>query len=254
MHSSPGHRWPPGLPVHKTAGLAAAQRVLDLARRREPASTGRGGWAPSLSTNLQRKHPLPHPFFVLATQNPIEQEGTYPLPEAQLDRFMFQINMDYPTAEEELEVILSSAEEQQPQLREVMEKDELVELANVVKQIPVARHVAQYALEIIRQTRPQNGGVLDEVRRFVTWGSGPRGGQNLVMAARAFAALHGRFAVEIDDIQAVCGPVLAHRIKTNFSADAEGVTPQSIIEMVVKEVSSNSGFKFNGLVPELLGS
>ena len=200
------------------------------------------------------KHTLPSPFFVLATQNPIEQEGTYPLPEAQLDRFMFQINVGYPSAEEELEVILSANDDQREKLSVVIEQDELTGFSKVVKQIPVAEHVARFALEVIRQTRPQNDGVPDEVKKYVTWGSGPRGGQNLVMAARALAALQGRFAVEIEDIQQVCGPVLSHRIKTNFSADAEGVSTTDIIDLVVKVVSKKSGFKFDGLVPQLLGS
>lgn len=204
-------------------------------------------------TAAGKKHTLPHPFFVLATQNPIEQEGTYPLPEAQLDRFMFQVDVGYPTADEELEVILASNEDQRQPLNVVVEQAELLEFATVVKQIPVAKHVAQFALEIIRQTRPQNENVSDNIKKYVTWGSGPRGGQNLVMAARAVAALQGRFAVEISDIQQVCRPVLSHRIKTNFSADAEGISTTDIIDTVVREVSRQSGFKFDGFVPQLLG-
>lgn len=204
-------------------------------------------------TSTGKKHELPVPFFVLATQNPIEQEGTYPLPEAQLDRFMFQVIIDYPSEEEELDVILGSSH-QYEQLKIIIEKKELLDLCRVVTQVPVADHVGKFALNVVRGTRPQSPGSCEYVKKYVRWGAGPRGGQNLVTAAKAHAALNGRFAVEIMDIQAVCLPVLSHRIKTNFSADAENITTTQIVETVVEQVSKNSGFKFNGHVPAILGS
>lgn len=205
-------------------------------------------------TAAGKKHKLPDPFFVLATQNPIEQEGTYPLPEAQLDRFMFQINVDYPTESEELDVILSPRDSANNRLNVVLEQRELLEFIEVVKQVPVAEHVAKYALSIVRSSRPQNEDTIEEIKRFVTWGAGPRGGQNLVLAAKAVAALDGRLAVEIEDIHAVCLPVLTHRIKTNFSADAENISSADLIELIVKHASQLHGFKTHGLVPKLLGS
>ncbi|MEE2643192.1 MAG: MoxR family ATPase [Planctomycetota bacterium] len=205
-------------------------------------------------TAAGKKHPLPHPFFVLATQNPIEQEGTYPLPEAQLDRFMFQVVVDYPSEEEEFDVILSTTSGPAQTLEEIIGREELVEFAKVVRQIPVADYIGRFALAIVRNTRPQNGEADELVRKYVSWGSGPRGGQNLVLAAKAHAALNGRLAVEIEDILSVCGPVLSHRIKTNYSAEAEKITSLNVIESVVEKVSKNSGFKINGLLPQLLGS
>lgn len=205
-------------------------------------------------TAIGKKHELPKPFFVLATQNPIEQEGTYPLPEAQLDRFMFQVIVDYPTEEEELDVILSESGNSDQQLNVIIEKDELMRLSQTVKQIPVAEHVGKFALALVRNTRPQNEGTSEFVKKYVTWGAGPRAGQNLIHAARACAALDGRFAVETDDVLSVCQPVLSHRIKTNFSADAEKISTSDVISSIVEQVSKSSGFKFNAPIPELLGS
>ena len=200
------------------------------------------------------KHSLPNPFFVLATQNPIEQEGTYPLPEAQLDRFMFQVSVDYPTEAEELEVILNTTSGLDEKLDVVMEKDELLELIRVVKQVPVASHIGEYALKLTRKTRPQLESTSEMVKKYVTWGAGPRGGQNLLIAGKARAAIHGKFAVDEGDIQAVCESVLSHRIRTNFSADADNVTSRDIIKHVVEETTKESGFKSHGLLPNLFGS
>lgn len=205
-------------------------------------------------TAAGKKHRLPDPFFVLATQNPIEQEGTYPLPEAQLDRFMFQVTIDYPSEEEELEVILGSGNATGgtgSNLRVVLERDQLLGFTELVQRIPVAEHVGRFALAIVRGTRPRIPDPVEQVAQYVTWGAGPRGGQNLVQAARAHAAIHGRFAVEIEDIQAVCPAVLSHRIKTNFSADAEGITALDIVEAVIHQVSESSGFKYHGLIRQL---
>lgn len=200
------------------------------------------------------KHSLPDPFFVLATQNPIEQEGTYPLPEAQLDRFMFQVTVDYPSEEDELEVILNTTSGVSHELEVVMQKDELGDMIDIVKQIPVASHIGEFALKLTRKTRPQMDSASEMVKKYVTWGAGPRGGQNILIAAKAHAAINGKFAVDEEDIRAVCESVLVHRIRTNFSADADNVTSLDIIKHVVEETAKETGFKSNGLLPNLFGS
>ncbi|MDG2468193.1 MAG: MoxR family ATPase [Pirellulaceae bacterium] len=201
-----------------------------------------------------KKHPLPNPFFVLATQNPIEQEGTYPLPEAQLDRFMFQVSIDYPTAEEELKVILNTTSSEVSPLDVVVPQAELAGLMSLVGDIPVAEHVAEFALNLVRKTRPQSEACSKFAKQYTTWGAGPRGGQNLVLAGKAHAALHGRNAVELEDIRAVCIPALAHRVRTNFTAEAEGVTSVDVIRQIIEETNKEPEFRINGLVPNLLGS
>ena len=181
-------------------------------------------------------HRLPDPFFVLATQNPIEQEGTYPLPEAQLDRFLFQILVDYPAAEEELDIILRTTSESEAEITAAVAPEEIPSLRSVVRRVPIADHVARYALALVRATRPDDDGSLEVVREFVAWGAGPRGGQFLVLAAKARAALAGRFAVEFDDIRSLVLPVLRHRIKLNFHADAEGVRVDDVVRQVFESV------------------
>lgn len=199
------------------------------------------------------RHYLPDPFFVLATQNPIEQEGTYPLPEAQLDRFMLQITIDYPEADEELDIILRTTSNETEELEVVIEANELAELLDVVRKIPVAEHVGQFALNLVRNTRPQQSSAPEIVKNYVTWGSGPRGGQNLLLAGKARAALAGRMAVDLDDIRAVALPVLTHRLRTNFSADAENVSAEDIIQSVL-DLTDIETAKRPGLVPNLFGS
>lgn len=180
------------------------------------------------------RHRLPDPFFVLATQNPIEQEGTYPLPEAQLDRFMLNILVDYPGEDEELEIVRLTTSLQKPVVSKVLAGSDILELQEIVRKVPVADHVARYAVRLTRMTRREKGEVPDFVRDYVSWGAGPRASQFLVLAAKARAVLYGRYYVSIDDIRAVAGPVLRHRIVTNFNAEAEGLKPDDIVTRLIK--------------------
>jgi MoxR-like ATPase len=176
------------------------------------------------------RHPLPDPFFVLATQNPIEQEGTYPLPEAQLDRFMFEVLVDYPSEEEEFEIVRRTTADERPTVEKVLSAAEVLELQHVVRRVPVADHVIRYAMQFARLTRRDKGDVPDFVTEFVTWGAGPRASQYLVLGAKARALLQGRSYAGTDDVRAVAKPVLRHRIVTNFNAEAEGVTRDDIVD------------------------
>jgi MoxR-like ATPase len=176
------------------------------------------------------RHALPDPFFVLATQNPIEQEGTYPLPEAQQDRFMFNILVDYPDEEEEFRIVEMTTTAHKPLLDRVLSAADILEMQDIVRKVPVAPYVIRYAMKFTRWTRKDKGEVPDFIRTYVTWGAGPRATQYLVLGAKARALLHGRYYVSCDDIRAVAGPVLRHRIITNFNAEAEGVKPDEIIQ------------------------
>ncbi|MFO0867613.1 MAG: MoxR family ATPase [Pirellulales bacterium] len=180
-----------------------------------------------------QRHQLPDPFFVLATQNPIEQEGTYPLPEAQLDRFMFHIRVDYPDEDEELQIIKRTTADVVATVERTLDADQILQLARVVRRIPVADHVARYALALARRSRPGQAGVPDFIQNYIQWGAGPRAGQYLVLGAKARAALQGRPQAGIDDVRAVAPPVLRHRLKTNFNADAEGVSVDEIIRRLL---------------------
>ncbi len=177
-----------------------------------------------------KRHLLPDPFFVLATQNPIEQEGTYPLPDAQLDRFMFQVLVDYPTEDEEFEIVRQTTMSEPKKVDVVLSHEELKNLQALVKQIPVADHVIRYAMQFPRLTRQGDGNVPDFIKEYVSWGAGPRASQYLVLGAKARAMLRGREYASIEDVQSVAAPVLRHRIITNFNAEAEGVTPDDIIQ------------------------
>ncbi|MEY2806109.1 MAG: AAA family ATPase [Planctomycetia bacterium] len=189
-------------------------------------------------TSAGVRHELPDPFFVLATQNPIEQEGTYPLPEAQLDRFMFLIQVGYPTLEEEREVLrrTTGGESQSP--RAVVGAAELKELQDAVRAIPVADHVYDFVLALTRGTRVGGTQPLPFIQQWVTWGAGPRAGQFLVLGAKARAALAGRTHVAIEDVKAVVHPVLRHRIVVNYAAQAEGVTSDIVIDRLLQEVEA----------------
>jgi MoxR-like ATPase len=182
------------------------------------------------------RHRLPPPFFVLATQNPIEQEGTYPLPEAQLDRFMFNTFVDYPDEDEELEIVRRTTADVTPNLETTLSTEDILSLQNIVRRVPVAEHVARYALRFTRLTRREKGDVPQFVRDYVSWGAGPRASQYLVLAAKARAVLHGRYHAECEDVRAVVAPVLRHRIVTNFNAEAEGVKPDHIIRKLIEVV------------------
>lgn len=183
-----------------------------------------------------RRHGLPTPFFVLATQNPIDQEGTYPLPEAQLDRFMFNVLVDYPSRSDELEIVLRTTSDEQAELQTQISGENLLELAHVVRRIAITPALALVATQIARLTRPSDEQASERVRRCVRWGAGPRASQYMVLGAKARAALHGSPIVRREDIAAVAPPVLRHRMKLNFQAEAEGTTVEQIIEEIIKNV------------------
>jgi MoxR-like ATPase len=180
-------------------------------------------------------YPLPLPFLVFATQNPIEQEGTYPLPEAQLDRFMFQVDVGYPSAAEEVRIAAQTSGPRGPALQKVLNPSRIVEFQDLIVRVPVAEHVLAYAVGICRATRP-GPEASAMVRKYVSWGAGPRASQHLVQAAKARAALAGRFAVSVDDIRQLAVPVLVHRIVRNFHAEADGVRARDLIAAVVEAV------------------
>ena len=181
-------------------------------------------------------YPLPEPFFVLATQNPIEQEGTYPLPEAQLDRFMFMIKVDYPQPDEELDIMKMATGEGQGQPEPVLNGEQIVELQQIVRKMPVSDHVFEYARQLVRVTRVTTDEALPMCKKWLSWGAGPRAGLNLIMAAKAHAMLEGQVHVGTENVAAMAAPVLRHRIIPNFSATSEGLTSDDIIERIVEEV------------------
>jgi MoxR-like ATPase len=169
------------------------------------------------------------PYFVLATQNPIEQEGTYPLPEAQLDRFMFAINLEYPSFNEEVEVVKMTTTDIQAKVNPLFTADEIIGFQNLIRRIPVADNVVEYAVAVVNKTRPDNISATDLVKEFVDWGAGPRASQNLILAAKTHAAIHGKFSPDIENVQAVTRGILRHRIIKNYKAEAEGITDEQII-------------------------
>ncbi len=183
-----------------------------------------------------RLYKLDEPFFVLATQNPIEQEGTYPLPEAQLDRFMFNVQVDYPSEDEELEIIRTTTSGELPELETVLSADEIDELQEIVTRTPVPEHVYRYALRLARMTRPLQDDAPEWIRDWVSWGAGPRASQYLVLGAKARAILNGRYAALLEDVRAVAPAVLRHRIVTNFNAESEGVTQDDIVAKLIAEL------------------
>ncbi len=183
-----------------------------------------------------KTYDLPRPFFVLATQNPIEQEGTYPLPEAQLDRFMFEVWVDYPGRGEELEILRSTTGRLPEPPLVVLEARQVLELQAIVRSVPVSDYILLYAADLARASRPVEESAPDFVRKYVTWGAGPRAGQYLVLGAKARAVLDGRVNVSAADIRAVAPLVLRHRIFVNFTADSEGVTPEKVVEMLLETV------------------
>jgi MoxR-like ATPase len=184
---------------------------------------------------------LPEPFFVLATQNPIEQEGTYPLPEAQLDRFMFMVMVNYPKREEELEVLKRTTGAAAPQVRKVINARRIMELQALVRRVPVGDHVYNFALDLIRATRPNEPGASDFVRHWLSWGAGPRAGQYLILGGKARALMRGRLYVTVEDVEAVAPAVLRHRIIPNFNAEAEGITVEQIVEKLITMIPRGKG-------------
>lgn len=174
-------------------------------------------------------YPLQLPYFVLATQNPIEQEGTYPLPEAQLDRFMFAIELDYPSFEEEVAVVKSTTVDQSYQVKSLFTADEIIEIQRLIRRVPVADNVVEYAVKLVGKTRPNSTLATETINNYVDWGAGPRASQNLILAAKANAAIHGKFSPDIEDVQAVAVGILRHRVLKNYKADAENISVDDII-------------------------
>ncbi|MBO0324265.1 MoxR family ATPase [Muricauda sp. CAU 1633] len=176
-----------------------------------------------------KQYKLNRPYFVLATQNPIEQEGTYPLPEAQLDRFMFAIELTYPSIEEEIQVVKSTTTDDEVEINTLFTADEIIEVQHLVRRIPVPDNVVDYTVRLVNKTRPGLEGASDFVNNYVDWGAGPRASQNLVLAAKAHAAVHGKFSPDIEDVKAVSLGILRHRILKNYKAEAEGISEERII-------------------------
>lgn len=183
----------------------------------------------------QKTYALPDPFFTIATQNPIEQEGTYPLPEAQLDRFMFNIKVDYPSADEEERILAQTTRGEKTEVRKVLSSKAIVNLQGLVNKVAVSEYIVQYVSRLVRSTRPKDPTAPKFVQELVDWGAGPRAGQFLIQGGKALAAMDGRFSVAIDDVQKVAIPVLRHRISTNFQAQAEGMNTEDVIQRLVRE-------------------
>lgn len=182
-----------------------------------------------------KTYKLDEPFFVLATQNPIEQEGTYPLPEAQLDRFMFNIWLDYPSSDEEVEIVKTTTANYVPQIEKVLSSQEIIKFQDLIRRVPVADNVINYAVKIARATRPHNG-TIDFIKDFINYGAGPRASQYLILGAKSRAALLGKHTPDIDDVNAVALPVLRHRMVTNFNAEAENVSASQIVTMLLEKI------------------
>ena len=181
-------------------------------------------------------HFLDLPFFVLATQNPIEQEGTYPLPEAQLDRFMFNIDISYPTVDQEIEMVASTTTSFQPELRKVINAEKILKMQKLVRKVPASTHVIGYAVKLVRASRPREAEALPFVKEWTEWGAGPRASQYLILASKARAVMDGRFVASVEDIKAVLPSIMKHRIITNFKAQAEGITSLDIIQRLLQGV------------------
>ena len=178
-------------------------------------------------------HKLDLPYFVLATQNPIEQEGTYPLPEAQLDRFMFAIKLDYPSFEEEVLVVKRTTSDSASTINPLFTAQEIIDFQHLIRRIPVADNVIEYAVTLVSKTRPDNALSNEFVKNYLDWGAGPRASQNLILAAKANAAFNGKFSPDIEDVKAVATGILRHRIIKNYKADAEGITEEMIIDKLI---------------------
>ena len=176
---------------------------------------------------------LDKPFFVLATQNPIEQEGTYPLPEAQLDRFMFNLKVDYPSFDEEVEIVKNTTSNINNTVNEVLSSSEILKIQNLIRQIPVADNVVEYAVKLVAKTRPDSDFAPEDVKKYLSWGAGPRASQFLVLAAKCHAAINGKYSPDIEDVKAISYPVLRHRIVRNYKAEAEGMSVEKLINSLL---------------------
>ncbi|MFO0883474.1 MAG: MoxR family ATPase [Pirellulales bacterium] len=192
----------------------------------------------------RQTYELPDPFFTIATQNPIDQEGTYPLPEAQLDRFMFNIKVGYPTADEEERILANTTRNEKVEVRKVLSARAIINLQKLVNSVAVSEYMVKYVARLVRATRPKDESAPKFVKELVDWGAGPRAGQFLINGGKAIAAMDGRFSVGVDDIRKIAVPVLRHRISTNFQAQAEGMTNDAIVERLLKEVKEPEVAKF----------
>ena len=184
-------------------------------------------------TTAGKKYPLDNPFFVLATQNPIEQEGTYPLPEAQLDRFMFNVWLDYPKFEEELMVVKLTTSNYKPQLNKIFNSEEILFFQDLIRKIPVADNVIEYAVKLVNKTRLNSEYSSDLAKKYIQWGAGPRASQFLIIGAKCHAAIHGKFSPDIEDVKAIAIPILRHRIVLNYKAEAENLSIEEIINQLL---------------------
>ena len=220
-------------------GPVFANLVLADEINRAPAKTQSAmleAMQENMVTVLGKTYPLDKPFFVLATQNPIEQEGTYPLPEAQLDRFMFLIEVDYPNHQEELRIARETTGTSKPSLNHILNGQEVQRYQDLVRRIPVPEHIYEYAVEIVRKTRPGSEIAPDWIGEYVGWGAGPRAVQYLVLGAKARAAIHGSYMARLEDIEAVARPVLSHRVLTNFAAESQGMSSSKVIDRLIEEM------------------
>ncbi|MEC7696942.1 MAG: MoxR family ATPase [Planctomycetota bacterium] len=193
----------------------------------------------------QKTYELPAPFFTIATQNPIEQEGTYPLPEAQLDRFMFNIKVGYPTAEEEEKILAQTTRHENPDVRKILSAKAILNVQKLVFSVAVSEYIIQYVSRLVRATRPHDPSSPEYVRDLVDWGAGPRAGQFLIQGGKAIAAMNGRFSVAVEDIQKVAIPVLRHRVSTNFQAQAEGMSTEDLLNRLLADVATPEIPKFD---------
>ena len=184
-------------------------------------------------TNSGKKYDLDKPFFVLATQNPIEQEGTYPLPEAQLDRFMFNVVLDYPTYEEELKIVQQTTVKQEINLRAIISADDILKFQNAITKLPITNNLLQYAVGLVAKTRPKSDKAADIVKEYIEWGGGPRASQYMIMAAKCHAAINGKYSPDIEDVKSVAKPILMHRLVKNYKAEAEGISIENIIDSIL---------------------
>ena len=192
-------------------------------------------------TVLGRTYPLDPPFLVLATQNPVEQEGTYPLPEAQLDRFMFLIELDYPSEAEEIQIARTTTGDELPTLDPLLHAEDILRMQHLVRRVPVPDHIYQFAVKLVRKTRPKEDVAPEWLKPLVAWGAGPRAVQNLILGGKTRAALHGQYMVRLEDIQAVAAPVLTHRMITTFAAQSEDITAGDIVARLVSETLEERG-------------
>ena len=191
-----------------------------------------------------KTYDLPQPFFTIATQNPIEQEGTYPLPEAQLDRFMFNIKVGYPSATEEEQILAATTRNETPEVKKILSAKAIVNLQKLVNSIAVSEQIIKYAARLVRATRPDDSESPEFIRELVDWGAGPRAGQFLIQGGKAIAAMAGRFSVAVTDIQRIAVPVLRHRVSTNFQAQAEGMDTEAIVLKLLDEIQPPNAGKY----------